>query len=75
MDLPSFPEFTGQNTVLSREELLLRETRQTNEYLEILISLMLRAYPNIANEQDRKAFEEARLKRAPIGFKAPESKP
>lgn len=58
--------------MLSKNDLILREVRQSNEYLELLMNLMLRAFPDIVNEQDRKAFEEAKKKHVPIGFKAPE---
>jgi hypothetical protein len=64
MSLPSF----NLPVLRSPEAIALEELRQVNEYLEILIEMFARAFPNAAPDNLKEKMQEARESRRQIGF-------
>lgn len=55
----------------SPENRMLQEIRQANDYLETLIGLFLKAFPDLATDEVNQELEQSKKKR--IGFPIGES--
>ena len=61
MGFPSFP---------TPQVRIVEELAQLNHYMEILIELFIRAFPQVKYETLEKEFQEAKMRRKAVGFRA-----
>ncbi|MHB8411287.1 MAG: hypothetical protein ACYDDI_04990 [Candidatus Acidiferrales bacterium] len=66
MEMP-FHDLNSQRLVPPQVQVAI-QLNQVNEYLEILVDLLLKQFPNLASEDLSRQVEEAREWRGKIGF-------
>lgn len=57
------------NMPIKTEFLILSELKITNDYLETLIGMFAKAFPDSISQESDAQFRAAKAKREPIGFK------
>jgi hypothetical protein len=68
MNLPSFP--TGFPAIPSTQVRIIEELTQLNHYMEILIEVFIRAFPQVKYEALEEELKAAKKRRDAIGFRS-----